>query len=558
MYENMKKIDNILLSKIDLNQKDKDNNNYINLTCSLKNLKALTYFIEHKVDINNKNNDKLTPFHECCISGFYEGCKLLIKNKILINEQDKYGNTPLHYAIGSFYKKIIILILKQNVNIYVPNNDGKLCINLILKHFPLLSNQILNSKIEQICIIPSIHKKTCIKSNLQIYENESLISFNNKLKKLKKSKKISPLNVNKDFLKIKNPEKTAVITKINYIKDNFKVLSKAIKYKNGINNKWTNTMIDYYWTTRAKYIFRIQLSFYIIYTLIFTISSILYKYSINNIIITNITNSSLYFKDEYIPLYISDILLLIFNFGYTVNEIYEISKIKKCKNYFSNIWNIYDIFQNVGIYMIYGTRFINVDIEIVLLSSLSLIFWIKLFNFCRGFKNLGPLIRIIYKMISDIFYFMGIYLITFIAFTHSMFILLGLDTEGYINIFDTMITLFNMSIGDFDYQIIKNSRYFLSATIIFIIYNIMTVFIILNILIAILADSYTIINNNSNNEFRYEKAQLTMYLLSSLCSLCWKETQLIDNIDNLYLIEITDKDFFEKCKQDLPYYKIKN
>ena len=153
---------------------------------------------------------------------------------------------------------------------------------------------------------------------------------------------------------------------------------------------------------------------------------------------------------------------------------------------------------------------------------------------------------------------MGIYLITFIAFTHSMFILLGLDTEGYINIFDTMITLFNMSIGDFDYQIIKNSRYFLSATIIFIIYNIMTVFIILNILIAILADSYTIINNNSNNEFRYEKAQLTMYLLSSLCSLCWKETQLIDNIDNLYLIEITDKDFFEKCKQDLPYYKIKN
>ena len=36
MYENMKKIDNILLSKIDLNQKDKDNNNYINLTCSLK------------------------------------------------------------------------------------------------------------------------------------------------------------------------------------------------------------------------------------------------------------------------------------------------------------------------------------------------------------------------------------------------------------------------------------------------------------------------------------------------------------------------------------------
>ncbi len=553
-------------NSIDINEKIADGNTLLHAICCTKNVELLNIILKiSDINCNIKNDNNITPFHECCTSGFYIGCQLLLNKKVDFNFQDNAGNTPLHYAIYNNKINIIELLLKYKPNLYLKNKNNKMVLNEIIKYFPKIASNIFDLKSELICMIPSKLKyKMITHDKINVDEDNNVVYF----KSDKSKNKILPIIYNKNKNKNKISKRRAYIKKYNYTQDSEKTLHKIIKYKNLnlISHEWVQHIINYYWNNIANKIFIIQLVGYLIYISLFTISSILFKYKVssesyinqkNNYIINNqsIPFGYYYSTSDNISYICLDSFIVFINIMYSINEIYEICKIKKVKKYFTNIWNVYDIIQNLAVFFLIPLRLLNLNCEETILSFLSLIFWIKIFNFSRGFKKLGPLIKIIFKMTHDIYYFLGVYVVSMLGFCHSMFLLLGIKNIDYTNPLRTLITLFNMNIGDFDYSTIINSNNFVPATIVFMIFNILSVIILLNILVAILTDSYTEISAQAEKEWKLERANLTLYLMDSMCSKCFKKNIIIDDIDHLYVIINSNDDNIDDTKS-LPYYDL--
>ena len=543
-------------NNLDINAIINYGNTLLHIACITKNKLIFNFLISKKMCLTIKNDCGNTLLHEACASGFDHGCEILIKKKIDINCKNNEGNTAIHLAIYENQISIVKLLINNNADLHLLNNSNKEIFNELIKYMPELCNYILDQKCKLLCMIPSISKKNIIThKKLLIDSSNNLITFKETTKN-----SVIPLNTTNKFnitpRQTLYSKRRAYIKEISYDNYSIKTLKKIIKYPNLdlISHIWTETILNYYWKTQVKYIFILQIILYLIYTSIFTISTFLHKYE-NVDVKFNDTNTTGYFESKNIKLYIFDSLLLLFNLVNTVNEIYEINRTKKLKKYIRNKWNIFDILQNIGVYVLFPLRAFDLkNLDIQLSAFLALMFWIKLFNFCKGFKKMGPFVKVIYKMILDIYYFLSVYLIVFIGFCHAFFLLLGIRNDSYENILYTIITLFNMNIGDFEFDLIKNSEYQISSIIVFVAFNILTVIIVFNILIAILTDSYTLINSQAGKEWKSEKAILIMSLLESLYSTCLKNKVNINNIDNLYLI--TNKNKEKDVEITIPYYNI--
>ena len=69
-----------------------------------------------------------------------------------------------------------------------------------------------------------------------------------------------------------------------------------------------------------------------------------------------------------------------------------------------------------------------------------------------------------------------------------------------------------MNLGDFNYDSIEKSNYPVAGSVFFIIFNVISVIVLLNLLIAIMGDSYNIINQQSEKEWRFELSKLILYI----------------------------------------------
>ena len=123
----------------------------------------------------------------------------------------------------------------------------------------------------------------------------------------------------------------------------------------------------------------------------------------------------------------------------------------------------------------------------------------------RGFRNTGPYIRVIFKMIVDIIHFMGILSVFILGFSQSFFTLLY-NVPEFIDPAKSILSTFDMIIENFDFpNIVENTDYKLTAEYIYRIYLVVAIIILLNMLIAILENSYTKIIEKANKEWQLEK-----------------------------------------------------
>ena len=76
------------------------------------------------------------------------------------------------------------------------------------------------------------------------------------------------------------------------------------------------------------------------------------------------------------------------------------------------------------------------------MSFLYPVFFIKFLKLLRGFRRIGPYIRVIFKMMKDIFQFMSILSIFIIGFGQSFFTLLC-NTPEFENPFTSIVTTFD-------------------------------------------------------------------------------------------------------------------
>lgn len=131
-----------------------------------------------------------------------------------------------------------------------------------------------------------------------------------------------------------------------------------------------------------------------------------------------------------------------------------------------------------------------------LLAVLTMLVWIRIISFLRLFSQTRSLIRLLIEVIKDMIPFMLVLLIGVGAFTTAIYIVinnhsLAIENER-ISFVDSLKHVYRLMFGDFD-----TDNYGTPLWILFIFSSIFMPLIMLNMLIAIMSDTYERVSSNS-------------------------------------------------------------
>lgn len=217
-----------------------------------------------------------------------------------------------------------------------------------------------------------------------------------------------------------------------------------------------------------------------------------------------------------------DLLIYLWVFGMYLVEIEQINYIGFSK-YISDEWNKFDIILLTNYLITFVLRlvvfFMLDDYNQWLIYSEHLfvvniiLSYIRILNICQIHPVLGPILLMIGKMMSDMILFFSILFIFFTGFTLGMTKVYHRVGEehamGTIN--NTLITLICALFGDFDMDMFKVEQYPQIETfgiIVFFIYMIVSIIILVNLFIAILSNTYSVIQEDSDIEWKYSRVCL--------------------------------------------------
>lgn len=163
--------------------------------------------------------------------------------------------------------------------------------------------------------------------------------------------------------------------------------------------------------------------------------------------------------------------------------------------------------------------------------------WIFLLFFARSAKLTGPFVQMIYSMIAgDMMRFAIISAIFLVSFS-QVFYFVGKDMDAkqrlndtnphhcpvdgydiytYDNFPETFITLFRASMGGYDYEEFACANYEVLTKTLFVLYMFVMPIMMINILIAMMGNTYTTVIAQAEKAWRQQYAQIVMVLERSV------------------------------------------
>ncbi|XP_052720179.1 transient receptor potential cation channel subfamily V member 5-like isoform X10 [Crassostrea angulata] len=149
--------------------------------------------------------------------------------------------------------------------------------------------------------------------------------------------------------------------------------------------------------------------------------------------------------------------------------------------------------------------------------------------FCRGFKIVGPFVVMIYNMIAgDLLRWIIIYLVFIIGFSQAMYIIfLNVPGSPFNNPVEAVMCMFMMSLGEFGdyYESFSQTNHPILSKIIFMIYMIMVTLLLVNMLIAMMGNTYQLVNETQKEWFR-QWAKIVLVVEQSVSTEIRKEERL--------------------------------
>ena len=190
------------------------------------------------------------------------------------------------------------------------------------------------------------------------------------------------------------------------------------------------------------------------------------------------------------------IVMMVFALYFMYIEGYQIKKQKLV--YFGNFWSYIDFMPSV---MIIVTSLVLLltpyDPHTLahLMSICTLFYWCKFLSILRMFKSFSYLIRMIVLVVFDMKYFLGVLLLAMTAFGDGFYMVSNLTKQSndeenapFIDSFVmSILYVYNMSLGEYD------NSYGLAPTLGWVLFTICTLFnmiVMLNLLIAIISDTF--------------------------------------------------------------------
>ena len=143
--------------------------------------------------------------------------------------------------------------------------------------------------------------------------------------------------------------------------------------------------------------------------------------------------------------------------------------------------------------------------------------WCSLLYYCRGLQSLGPLVITIWNiLIRDLIRFTAVFLIFAIAFAQALYVCVKFrDIEGYDWWGGALIEIFAAGTGanDFDYKTLGSGGEdgaYPMAIIVYIGFDIVVIVLMLNMLIAMMNDTYTSIAENAQKQWALQWASIIL------------------------------------------------
>ncbi|ESO84317.1 hypothetical protein LOTGIDRAFT_132455, partial [Lottia gigantea] len=159
------------------------------------------------------------------------------------------------------------------------------------------------------------------------------------------------------------------------------------------------------------------------------------------------------------------------------------------------------------------------DIEDTLLTIAVPCSFIYLLFFARVYRLTGPFVTMVYEMcIRDLFRFGIVYIIFLVGFTQGFYFLFAdVQTDNtevlkFSTYPDTIMNLFQMTLGEFKYETFNYARYVWLTKFEFFIFMILVPILLLNMLIAMMGNTYHNIITKSEKEWRRQWAKILIVL----------------------------------------------
>ncbi|KAJ3354250.1 hypothetical protein HDU83_005634 [Entophlyctis luteolus] len=206
------------------------------------------------------------------------------------------------------------------------------------------------------------------------------------------------------------------------------------------------------------------------------------------------------------------------------------------------------------------------DCENIVFGIASIWGWIGLLEFAKGFENTGPLVLVFARMVFDDFLtWMSLYSVLTVGFASCLFLQMQyvpfLTTANAVPSYDwdqlagaimwTCRYIFmQASFDDFRYSRLPALTEFL-----YIIYGFVVLILLLNVLIAMLAETFKVIATNSKRHWRMQFAELLLGIDQGLIPrhrkfilrhLGWREKPISETTDDL-----TESRYFVFTERDV-------
>jgi len=148
-----------------------------------------------------------------------------------------------------------------------------------------------------------------------------------------------------------------------------------------------------------------------------------------------------------------------------------------------------------------------------------LLIWFKLLYYMRPFKLFGPMVYVIFLVIFDIRIFLIILFVVVIGFGNAFYVInggKGDDLEAFRSITHSLRTAISYCLGTFELQDLDNSLYPALMTVLWLVFMVVVAIILLNLLIAIISESYDKVSAGKIPAWRLEQAKVLIDIYAGM------------------------------------------
>eukprot|EP00803_Ostreobium_quekettii_P000555 evm.model.scf_322.4 EVM.evm.TU.scf_322.4 scf_322:80745-87058(+) len=296
-------------------------------------------------------------------------------------------------------------------------------------------------------------------------------------------------------------------------------------------SKMMLAVINFKWETYARELLLEEITHYVLMVLFFTAYAIVLghrRHSMQDV--GEVLGGSL--GAPSLVLMISTAFLAFTNFVRELKQIKTyIKEFPKTKHeglrvWLSSKWNVMEfmsyIFLVVVIPVLHLTAIDSANqVQSVAVGMATILVWWKMLYYFLGFKPTGPLVIMIFEIVKDIVFFLVVALGLLLGFGIAFFVLYRHDvllakddrseeTQFFLDQFESvdrsLFTMFGMMLGDFELTWFYDAQLAPWALILFVVYMVSMMIILLNLLIAIMGDTYDRVKDVEDVAFLHARA----------------------------------------------------